>query len=190
MTQHLCRVTGEPADPADMLRFVVSPDGVLTPDLAEKLPGDGIWVINRHAVVAQLEEQADWQVPEGLADRVGVLLEQRVLSLLGLARKAGRIVLGFTKVDAALKNRRVAMLLAASDGAENGRKQIAARSDARHLVVLEAFSVEQLCLAFGGANVIHAAVTDDDWAHRIQQQANRFVAYSGSQDGGNRSESE
>ena len=139
MTQHLCRVTGEPADPADMLRFVVSPDGVLTPDLAEKLPGDGIWVINRHAVVAQLEEQADWQVPEGLADRVGVLLEQRVLSLLGLARKAGRIVLGFTKVDAALKNRRVAMLLAASDGAENGRKQIAARSDARHLVVLEAF---------------------------------------------------
>lgn len=188
--QQTCRITGQQADEADMLRFVISPDGVVTPDLAEKLPGDGFWVISQFQAVAQLKEQADLSVPEDLAAQVAVLLEKRVLSLLGLARKAGRIVLGFTKVDAALKNRRVAMLLAASDGAENGRKQIAARADARHLVVLEAFSVEQLCLAFGGTNVIHAAVTDADWARRIQQQANRFVAYMGSQNGGNRSESE
>jgi hypothetical protein len=99
-------------------------------------------------------------------------------------------VLGFTKVDAALKNQRVALLLAACDGAENGKKQLSSRADARHLVVLEAFSVAQLCLAFGRANVIHAAVTDGDWAQRIQQQANRFTAYIGSRDGGNRSESE
>ena len=186
----LCRVSGIEADTANMLRFVVAPDGVVTPDLAEKLPGDSFWVLNQYRLVAQLEDQDGLNVPQALADQVAVLLEKRALSLMGLARKAGKIVLGFTKVDAALKNQRVAMLLAAHDGAENGRKQLSSRADARHLTVIEAFSVEQLCLAFGGANVIHAAVTDGDWAQRIQQQANRLSAYLGSRHGGNRSESE
>ena len=188
--RHICRITGEEADTADMLRFVTSPDGVVTPDLAGKLPGEGFWVLNHYDRVAEMEKHSELNVPEGLAAQIAVLLEKRALSLLGLARKAGKIVLGFTKVDAALKNQRVALLLAARDGAENGKKQLSSRADARHLVVLEAFSVAQLCLAFGRANVIHAAVTDGDWAQRIQQQANRFTAYIGSRDGGNRSESE
>ena len=86
--QQTCRITGQQADEADMLRFVISPHGVVTPDLAEKLPGDGFWVISQFQAVAQLKEQADLSVPDDLAAQVAVILEKRVLSLLGLARKA------------------------------------------------------------------------------------------------------
>jgi predicted RNA-binding protein YlxR (DUF448 family) len=39
-----CIVTGETAPKRGLVRFVVSPDGEIAPDILEKLPGRGIWV--------------------------------------------------------------------------------------------------------------------------------------------------
>ncbi len=37
----ICTVTGSPAD---LIRFVVDPDGAVVPDVAGRLPGRGMWV--------------------------------------------------------------------------------------------------------------------------------------------------
>jgi predicted RNA-binding protein YlxR (DUF448 family) len=37
-------VSGEVMAEQKLVRFVASPDGVVTPDIARKLPGRGIWV--------------------------------------------------------------------------------------------------------------------------------------------------
>ena len=39
-----CIVSGEVLPDRALIRFVVSPDGQVTPDVAAKLPGRGIWV--------------------------------------------------------------------------------------------------------------------------------------------------
>ena len=39
-----CIITGEIADKAVLIRFVVSPDGELVTDTANKLGGRGVWV--------------------------------------------------------------------------------------------------------------------------------------------------
>ena len=39
-----CIVTGDVQPKAGLVRFVVGPDGQIVPDLADKLPGRGIWV--------------------------------------------------------------------------------------------------------------------------------------------------
>ena len=39
-----CIATGEVAPKRGLIRFVVSPDGVVVPDVLERLPGRGIWV--------------------------------------------------------------------------------------------------------------------------------------------------
>ena len=39
-----CIASGQVLKKADLIRFVVAPDGVLVPDLQEKLPGRGIWL--------------------------------------------------------------------------------------------------------------------------------------------------
>ena len=38
-----CVATGASGPTEDLIRFVADPDGVLTPDLAERLPGRGVW---------------------------------------------------------------------------------------------------------------------------------------------------
>jgi len=40
-----CIVTGEVQPKAGLIRFVAGPDGEVVPDLAEKLPGRGFWVV-------------------------------------------------------------------------------------------------------------------------------------------------
>jgi len=40
----MCIVTRTVKDEAELIRFVRSPDGVVVPDLARKLPGRGVWV--------------------------------------------------------------------------------------------------------------------------------------------------
>ncbi|MEO0566245.1 MAG: DUF448 domain-containing protein, partial [Pseudomonadota bacterium] len=46
-----CIATGEVRAKTGLIRFVVGPENQIAPDLAEKLPGRGIWVsANRHAL--------------------------------------------------------------------------------------------------------------------------------------------
>ena len=40
-----CIVTGETQPRAGLIRFVAGPDAIVVPDLAEKLPGRGFWVV-------------------------------------------------------------------------------------------------------------------------------------------------
>ncbi|MGB0342721.1 MAG: DUF448 domain-containing protein [Parvibaculales bacterium] len=176
--QQQCRQTGMMADAADMLRFVPSPEGVLTPDLAGKLPGEAVWLHNRRSVVQAFDDSRAAQGGRGcLAAQVDALLEARALSLVGLARKAGAIVSGFAKTRAVLQNGRAEILLGACDGAEDGRAKLARLAQATGLPVLEPFTAAQLGVAIGRSNVIHAALTHQGWAHRVENEVRRLVVY-------------
>jgi predicted RNA-binding protein YlxR (DUF448 family) len=160
-------VSGEVMDEAKLIRFVAGPDGVVVPDLARKLPGRGLWVAADRASVetaakknlfsraakAKLSHSAD------LADQAERLLARRLLDGLGLARRAGDLTSGFEKVTSALRAGKVAWLVEASDGADDGRTKIL--NLARHLDprpgLIGVFTSAELGLALGGENVIHSA---------------------------------
>ena len=48
-----CIVTRETGPKAGLIRFVIGPDGEVTPDLAGKLPGRGLWVAADRATLEQ-----------------------------------------------------------------------------------------------------------------------------------------
>lgn len=161
-------VLGEATDEARLIRFVAGPDGVVVPDLARKLPGRGVWVgADRDSITTAAKKglfsraaKTKLTAPPDLADQVEALLARRVLEGLGLARKAGVIISGFEKVVAALGTGKVAWLVEAADGAEDGRRKIlsAARRAANQPRLLGAFNSDELGLALGGENVIHTAL--------------------------------
>lgn len=158
-----------------MLRFVAAPDGRYVVDLADKLPEPAVYVLAQHAIVAQLGG-AD------LAKQVGAQLRQRVLAQLGLARKAGKLVLGFTKTEAALAKGQVHLLLAAHDGAAHGKKALAGKARATDVTICSVFGRDELGMALGRANVIHAGAIDAAWAARLQEQALQAEQYDADAD--------
>jgi hypothetical protein len=176
-------VLGEATDEARLIRFVAGPDGAVVPDLARKLPGRGIWVgADRESITTAAKKglfsraaKTKLTPPADLADQVEALLARRVLEGLGLARKAGGIISGFEKVVAALATGKVAWLIEASDGAEDGRRKVlaAARRAANQPRLLGAFNSDELGLALGGENVIHTALLAgrgiDRWALDVER---------------------
>ena len=168
-----CIVTREVLPKESLVRFVVGPAADAVPDVAGKLPGRGLWVKAERAVLASavaknLFAKAARQsvtVPADLVDRTVVLLSRRCLDLIGLARRAGQAVCGFEKVRDALRNGRVGLLLAAADGAADGRGKLEAL--AGELPILAQFTVAELSAALGRENVVHAALAPGRLAERL-----------------------
>jgi predicted RNA-binding protein YlxR (DUF448 family) len=181
-------VSGEVMDEARLIRFVAGPDGAVVPDLARKLPGRGLWVAADRASVETAAKKglfsraakAKLQAPPQLADQVEMLLKRRLLSALGLARRAGDLTSGFEKVSAVINSGRAAWLIEASDGAADGRRKLLAlaRKQSRAPGLVGVFSATELGLALGLENVIHTAFLAGRAADRWAQDAHRLAGFS------------
>ena len=95
--ERTCAATGWKGPPEAMLRFALSGDGVVTPDIRRRLPGRGVWIRLDAAAVRQAAAKqvfarafrAKAEAPPGLADDVDRLLEADALQFLSLVNKAG-----------------------------------------------------------------------------------------------------
>jgi predicted RNA-binding protein YlxR (DUF448 family) len=180
-------VSGEVRDEAALIRFVAGPDGAVVPDLARKLPGRGLWVAaDRASVEAAAKKnlfsraaKARLAAAPGLADQVEQLLRRRLLSGLGLARRAGDLTSGFEKVSSAIAAGRAAWLIEASDGAADGRRKLRAlaRKQPHPPCLIGVFSAAELGLALGLENVIHTAFLAGRAADRWAQDAHRLSGF-------------
>lgn len=188
-----CIATGQVAEPAAMIRFVADPQGLLTADLAAKLPGRGAWVSARRdcldkAVRRKLFARAlgrEVRVPEDLVARVEQGLRRRLLELLGLSARAGQAVCGFEKVRAALAGGRVAVLIQAADAAADGRGKLArlARAVDPGLPILAPAGAEALGRALGRDALVHLAILPGRLAEQVVGEAGRLAGLETDGDG-------
>jgi predicted RNA-binding protein YlxR (DUF448 family) len=175
-----CIVTRESGPKEGLIRFVVGPDDAIVPDLAERLPGPGIWVSADRAALDKAATKGLFpraakravRVEPDLVDRVEAMLAARLVDRVAMARKAGQAVTGLEKTKAALVSGRAALLLQASDGSERGKAALRPPEGANTLV--ECLSGRELGLAFGRDNVIHAAVLAGGLGERIRIDALRL----------------
>ena len=77
-----CFATDEVRAKADLIRFVVGPDGRIVPDLAERLPGRGLWLTARRDIVATAIKKRLFQRAARAAVKVEDGLPQRIEELL------------------------------------------------------------------------------------------------------------
>ena len=131
-TERQCALTREVKPIAELIRFAVSPDGEVVPDTDGKAEGRGVWISLGLKTVAEAQKKkafakslkAEVKVPDDLAGLTRRRLEERLLSSLSLARKAGQLVTGSTKVKAAIEAGDVVGLFTATDAAEDGRNKL------------------------------------------------------------------
>ncbi len=168
--ERLCAATRTVRPVADLIRFVIGPDGEAVPDLKRRLPGRGVWVtatqdalgdaIKRKVFARGFKRQV--RLAADLLPRTERLLERAALDALAIAGKAGLIAAGFAKVEAALAHDDVVAILHAAEAASDGVGKLGAalrRSPrAGSVAVIRCLTSAQLDLALGRPNVIHAAL--------------------------------
>jgi len=99
-----------------------------------------------------------------------MLICRRMGCDLGLARRAGLVVLGFDNVLKSLNATPLPrVLIEACDGATDGRNKLASVIAARGLAVetVDCLGGDELSLALGRENVIHGAVKPGPLADRL-----------------------
>jgi predicted RNA-binding protein YlxR (DUF448 family) len=184
-----CALTREVKPAAALIRFVVGPDNVLVPDVDARAEGRGVWVTANQEMVGEAQKKKAFArslktpvtVPDDLAGLTRQRLEQRLLGSLGLARKAGQIVTGATKVRQALDRGEASALITATDAAPDGRDKMAGAlrglQNGGTTPHFELLSSGQLGLALGLENVIHAALTKGAAAQSALARADRLARF-------------
>ncbi|MFK7901669.1 MAG: RNA-binding protein [Nitratireductor sp.] len=169
MNPRSCIVTKTETDRENLIRFVEGPDGVIVPDLKGNLPGRGVWVLAKKKHVAEAIEKKLFakglkkqvQANSDLADLTEKLLKDRALRALGMAKKAGSIISGFSKVNNSVRSGKAYMLFHAIDAAEDGKRKLAsATSFVDHMggdkiSVFECWSVDEMSRVLGIENAVH-----------------------------------
>jgi predicted RNA-binding protein YlxR (DUF448 family) len=170
--ERLCLASREVRPVGQMFRYVVAPDGKVIPDLGRELPGRGAWVTATRAALEKVIGERLFAHPfrgkgsanQELLELVEHKLERSALEALSLANKAGQVVSGFARVEALLAERDVAALIHASEAAADGVRKLdaaahaAAAAGRRQPECINFFRGEQLDLALGRPNVVHAAL--------------------------------
>ncbi|WP_292034735.1 MULTISPECIES: RNA-binding protein [unclassified Brevundimonas] len=180
-------VTRQVLDESRLIRFVPAPDGSVAPDLARKLPGRGLWVAaDRASIEAAVKKnlfarsaKAPLKPASDLADLVEKLLVRRCLDQLGLARREGVLISGFEKSAAAIRGGRAAWVIEAADGSADGRGKLLAL--AKHPSpapkICGAFTADDLSLALGLENAIHAVLLQGGRADRWTIEVERLAGF-------------
>ena len=184
LTERMCIVTRAVKDEGGLIRFVLSPGGLVVPDVARKLPGRGVWVSAERGAVAEAQKRrlfargfgSEARVEGDLAQLVAELIRRQALGFCSLARKAGEAITGFMKVEEALARGRVQVLLHATEAAADGKRKLD-KLAGPETTVLNLFSGPELDLAFGRANVIHAALTKGGLAEKLLEQTRKLQAF-------------
>lgn len=184
LAERMCIVTRKCQDESALLRFVRSPEGDVVPDLDRRLPGRGVWVGLDRGLVAEATKKrlfskafaAESRAADDLPGLVGNLLRKAALSYISLAKKAGEAVSGFTKVEEMLGRERARILIHAAEAKPDGRRKLDKMAMAE-TVIMTRFSVDELSLAFGHPNVIHAAVAKGGLAEKLLAAVKRIEIY-------------
>jgi len=178
-----CILTRREGTTDGMIRFVAGPDRRIIADLAERLPGRGLWL---SANTAALEEayakglfaqaaRRPLTMDDEFPVKISKQLAQRALNYLGLALRAGVIEVGHDQVRAIIGASRAALLLQAADGAAQPRTRM--RNFAHDIPAVEMFTRAELSHALGRDNVVHAALQPSTLADRFLIECRRLGGF-------------
>ena len=180
-----CRRTG---DKGTFLRFVLAPDGTVTPDLEGKLPGRGAYLCqSRRCVQDAIAKRQFSRAFKGMAavdgpSLTGLLqqiMEQRISGYLALANKAGATTSGGEAIERSLKGTKLPRLLVLATDISPAIAEklagIAARSAVPVVKVLSKDILGQLVGKESDRSAV--AVMSDGFAQSLVKEIERYRSY-------------
>jgi predicted RNA-binding protein YlxR (DUF448 family) len=195
-----CILTGAHGPRATLIRLAVGPDNQIAADLGAKLPGRGAWIAadrklldaamakgKLKGALARAFKSNTLHLPDDLADQIAAGLERRALDRLGLENKSGNLIWGHERVGEAILKGKVRLLLHAADARPDGMSKLEARrrgASPDTVSIVLPVGREQLSMALGRENVVHAAIGDKGgagWgsAARVIETLERWAAFNG-----------
>jgi uncharacterized protein len=193
--ERTCVLTRRKAAKEELIRLALSPEGEVAPDVRARAQGRGAWIgVSRSeldaanakgklkAALQRAFKTNDLSVPADLGERTEHALRQTALDRLGMEARAGNLINGADKVEAAARAGKVHLLVHALDASEDGRRRMdqawrVGGGGPRGVIFPEGRTI--LSMALGRENVVHVALTDPAAASRVRHALARWRAFTG-----------
>lgn len=181
-----CRREG---DKDSFLRFVLAPDGTITPDLEWKLPGRGAYVCqSRRCLLDAVSRRQFGRAFKGaaatvdgreLSELLKRIMEQRIGSYLALATKAGTTISGGEAIERSLKgNSRPRLLVLATDISPAIGERLGSIATRFAIPLIQVLSKDLLGQLVGKESDRSAvAVLSDGFARSLNKEIERYRKY-------------
>jgi predicted RNA-binding protein YlxR (DUF448 family) len=197
-----CILTGRHGSRDELVRLALAPpgsDGVcdVLPDPLARAPGRGAWIAVDRPTLAAAQANGKLtgalvrafkgtrpRLPEDLAGMVEDALRRALLQRLGLAMRAGHLILGSDRIEHDARMGRVRALYHASDAGEDGSRRLdqalrVGRGAEGTQLGGERLPLDRaaLSVALGRDNVVHLALAEATTAQRIEGPLRRLLNF-------------
>ncbi|NJM51256.1 MAG: DUF448 domain-containing protein [Sphingomonadales bacterium] len=194
-----CVLSGKRAENSALIRLALGPDGEVAPDVNAKAPGRGAWIgvtadeLSKAQAKGKLEgvlkhafKVKQVLLPDDMASRINAALQQAWLNRLGLEARAGFLICGADKIDAAARSAIVHLLLHASDASADGigkrdqsyRVGLGTEGSGQGGIKLPV-NRDVISKALGRSNAVHIALTEKKAAERVMHHLGRWLNFNG-----------
>ena len=126
----MCHITKKLYPIEIMIRFVLSSSNILTPDLYHEFHGKEFYVLASRKALMKMkacfcsQDDKVLQQDNNIVSRVDNILLKRIFGSIALARKAGKVVIGYKKIQRGLSINKIELLLQAKDRSEKSKDLI------------------------------------------------------------------
>lgn len=193
--ERTCILTRRKGSKDELVRLALGPDGTVAPDPRARAPGRGAWIGVTRAELDAANAQGKLKgalqrafksnavnVPADLGERTQQALRQTALDRLGMEARAGTLLSGFDRIEAAARAGKVHLLLHAADSGADGRRALdqawrVGGGEQQGMIFPEPRTI--LSMALGRENVVHVALTDPAAAARVAHVLARWRAFTG-----------
>jgi uncharacterized protein len=197
--ERTCILTRRKGTKDELIRLALGPDGSVAPDVRARAPGRGAWIGVTRAgldtanangkLKGALQRAFKGQpvtVPADLGERTEAALRRYALDRLGMEARAGNLINGADRIEAAARAGKVHLLIHAADARDDGRRALdqswrVGGGEQQGLIFPEERTI--LSLALGRENVVHVALTDPAAAARVHHALARWRAFTGPERG-------
>jgi uncharacterized protein len=184
--QRSCIACRETKNKDELIRFVLSPDGILVPDLLHKLPGRGAYTCANYSCILRacerkqfsraFREEGEVIAPEALRERIIRSMENRIASYLALANKAGKVVSGSDQVADFLRKKSPAkrIVFLAADISEDIGQRVRTLAELNHVGHVTLFDKERYGELLGKGLRSVVAVRGDGFVETLTMEIERY----------------
>ncbi len=174
----------------DLLRFVLSPDGIPAPDLLSKLPGRGAYTcpdrscireaVSRKQFDRAFKREVKLTSADDIISMVMSTMESRIASYVALANKAGKIVSGSDMVMHVLKKGdKERIILFSTDVSGDIKQKVINLAEIKGIEYFSLFDKERVGALIGKSLRSVVAVEGQGFVLSIKKELERYRNFVG-----------
>lgn len=177
-------------DKEHLIRFVLSPQGEVVPDIDHRLPGRGSYTcINSECLSIAVKQRLFNRTfkrevtilpPTDMVALVARLMRERILGYLGLANRSGKIVSGGSLVSDAIRGKiKPGLILVATDVSESIGEKIITLAGVHHICCERLLTKDEFGAILGKAPRSAVAVKSGGFVIQLVNEIKRYRNFLG-----------